>query len=67
MVVNYINTSFASASDPVSLSVVNEFFTGTWPSASANLGLATWVVSTALGSSVGATGQLRIIQRVSTY
>jgi len=66
MVVNYINTSSVSQSQSVTLSLVNEFYTGTWASLTASLGIATWVVTSEI-SSVGATGQLRIIQRVSTY
>ena len=63
----YTNTSNASATETVTLANVNSFFTGTWSSTSAALGLATWQ-ATATGSTVvQATGQLRIIQRQSTY
>ncbi len=67
LVVTYTNTSFASQSDTIALTLDNDFFTGVWPSTSANLGLATWVATSATGSSVGATGQIRVIQRQSTY
>lgn len=63
MTVAYTNTSFASQTDTVTLTLENTFFTGTWSSTSAALGLATWTAI--CNSSVGqvATGQLRIIER----
>jgi len=62
MTVTYTNTSNATQVDSVSLSLNGAFFTGTWSSTSAALGLATWL-TTAPSSVQVATGQLRIIQR----
>jgi len=62
MTVTYTNTSYATQTDVVSLSLNGAFFTGTWSSTSAALGIATW--STTAPSSVQvATGQIRVIQR----
>lgn len=63
MTVTYTNTSNASQIDSVSLAPNGSFFTGTWSSTSAALGLATWVAVTSLSTVQIATGQLRIIQR----
>jgi hypothetical protein len=63
MNVVYINTSNVQQTDLVGLTSVGGFFTGTWSSTSAALGLATWT-AVALPSSVqAATGQIRVIQR----
>jgi hypothetical protein len=63
MTVTYTNTSNISQADNVILSPNGSFFTGTWSSTSAALGLATWVALTSLSTVQIATGQLRIIQR----
>jgi len=63
MTVTYTNTSNASQVDSVTLSPNGSFFTGTWSSTSAALGLATWVAITSLSTVQIATGQLRIIER----
>jgi hypothetical protein len=61
--VTYINTANNSQTDTLTLNSVGSFFTATWSSTSAALGLATWT-ATALPSSVqAATGQIRVIQR----
>lgn len=65
--VSYTNTSNASVTDSVSLTLNDSFFTGTWSSTSAALGLATWEATMAGSTSVQASGQLRILQRQSTY
>jgi hypothetical protein len=63
MTVVYTNTSFSPQTDSVTMTSVGSFFTGTWSSTSAGLGLATWT-ATALPSSVqAAQGQIRVIQR----
>ncbi len=62
MTVSYTNTSNLPQVDTVTLLSVGSFFNGTWSSASAILGLATWV-TTSPSSVQMATGQLRIIQR----
>lgn len=63
MTVAYVNTSGTATTDSVTLTNTADFFTGTWSSTSASLGLATWVVISATSTSVAATGQLRIIDR----
>lgn len=67
LTVAYTNTSNASVTDTVSLTQSNSFFTGTWSSTSAALGLATWEATMAGSTVIQATGQLRILQRQSTY
>lgn len=63
MSVVYTNTSNATQTDTLTLVSVGSFFTVTWSSTSAALGLATWT-ATALPSSVqAAQGQIRVIQR----
>jgi hypothetical protein len=44
----------------VSLTVQNSFWTGAWNTTGADLGLATWVVSSPLG--LGAAGQINVTQ-----
>lgn len=63
MTVSYVNTSGIGINETVTLTVSNTFFTGTWSSTSAALGLATWTAI--CNSSVGqvATGQIRVIDR----
>lgn len=59
--ISYTNTANNAVIDTVSLTLTNRFFTGSWSSASARLGLATWV---ALSNGVECeTGQIRVIQR----
>jgi len=64
MTVTYTNTSNATQVDTVSLALNGSFYTGTWSSTSASLGLATWL-TTAPSSVQVAIGYLRIIQRKS--
>ena len=66
LTVAYTNLSNATQIDSVSLTVVDSFWTGTWSSTSAKLGLATWN-ATSGGSTATGNGQLRVIQRQSTY
>jgi len=66
LTVTYTNTSNASQTDSVTLTEVNSFFTGTWPSTSAALGLAVWAATCAGSTETQSTGQIRIIQRQST-
>lgn len=66
MVITYLNTSNASTSETITLSESNSFFTGSWSSTSAALGLATWSVTMTGSTNTQATGQLRILQRQST-
>jgi hypothetical protein len=63
----YVNTSNVVQTDAVPLTVSNSFFTGSWSSTSAALGLATWNATMA-GSTVSqAAGQIRVLQRQSSY
>ncbi len=66
-IVTYTNTANSSVVDTVTLTEVNSFFTGTWSSTSAALGLATWSVTATGSTLVQDTGQLRVLQRRSTY
>lgn len=65
--ISYTNLSNATATETVTMTQSNSFFTGSWSSTSAALGLATWVATMSGSTAVQATGQLRIIQRQSTY
>lgn len=65
--VAYTNTSNASQTDTVTLTEDNSFFTGSWSSTSAALGLATWEATMSGSTEVQATGQIRVLQRQSTY
>ncbi len=66
-IVTYTNTSNSSTVDTVTLTEVNNFFNGSWSSTSAALGLATWSVTATGSTLVQDSGQLRIIQRRSSY
>lgn len=67
MSVVYTNTSNTTTTDAVTLSADNSFFTGTWSSVSAALGLATYTVLASGSTVTQSVGQIRIIQRQSTY
>ncbi len=62
MTVTYINNSASTQIDSVSLSLSGSFYTGTWSSTSAALGLAKWL-TTAPSSIQVSNGQIRVIQR----
>ena len=64
--VTYTNTSNTTITDNVTLTQSNSFFTGTWSSTSAALGLATWIVTASGSTTTQATGQIRVLQRQST-
>lgn len=64
--VAYTNISNTTQTDSVTLTEENSFWTGTWSSTSAALGLATWT-ATGASTTVQATGQIRVLQRQSTY
>lgn len=59
--VSYTNTSNTATSDSVTLTQTGSFYTGTWSSTSAALGLATWSASG--DSAVNNIGQIRVMQR----
>lgn len=64
---SYNNLSAVATSEDFDLTESNSFFVGTWSSTSAALGLATWSVYSANSTAAQSTGQLRIVQRQSTY
>src|SRR5688572_21869212 len=61
LTVAYTTTSGSSQTDTVSLTLVNSFFTGTWSSTSAALGIATWNLTAAGSTSTQQTGTIRVI------
>lgn len=63
LTVAYTNISNSSQTDTVTLNPVSKFFTGTWSSTSAALGLALWTAIANSSVSNVAQGQLRVIQR----
>lgn len=63
MTVSYTNTSNVATTETIALTNSNSFFTGTWSSASAALGLATWVATCTGSTTTQATGQIRVIER----
>jgi hypothetical protein len=60
--VTYINTSNATITDTVSLAPIGYFYTGTWASSLASLGLATWLLFATSNSTSMQTGQIRVIE-----
>lgn len=66
LTVAYTNLSNASQTDSVSLTLADSFWCGTWSSTSAALGLATWTATSGVSTATG-QGQIRVIQRQSTY
>jgi len=67
LAVTYLNASNSSQTDTVTLAGNGSFFTGTWSSTSAALGTATWVATITGSTITQSAGQVRIIQRQSTY
>ena len=67
MTIAYTNLSNGSNTDTIALTPTGSIYLGVWSSVSAALGLATWAVTATGGSSILATGQIRVIQRMSTY
>ena len=67
LTVTYINNSNISVTDNVTLTESNSIFTGVWSSTSAALGLATWQATMAGSTVIQAAGQVRVLQRMSTY
>jgi hypothetical protein len=63
MTVAYTTTTGSTQTDSVTLTNINSFFTGTWSSSLAALGLATWNALSAASSIQVASGQIRVIQR----
>lgn len=59
--VTYININNLSQTDSFSMTPLNSFFTATWSSTSAALGLATWSITATGFSSLAQTGQIRVI------
>jgi len=61
LTITYINTSLASQTDSVPLTLTGSFFTGSWSSALASFGLATWQITCTGSTSVQQTGVIRVI------
>ena len=61
--ITYTNTSGSSTTETRSLTLDNSFFTCSWSSTSAALGLATWQVTANGSTTVQARGQIRVIER----
>lgn len=57
----YVNTSLASQTDTVALSPTGSFYTGTWSSALASFGLATWTITCTGSTTAQQTGVIRVI------
>ncbi len=64
MSVVYTNTSNATQTDTVTLSLSNSFFTGSWSSTSAALGLATWTLFTTGSTITQQTGQINVVENL---
>lgn len=67
MTIIYYDTSYSFTSESITLTENNSFFTGAWSSTSAALGLASWSVTMTGSTEVQAAGQIRVLQRQSTY
>lgn len=61
LTISYINNSHVNQVDSIAMSMLNSFFTGTWSSTSASLGLADWSVTATGSSSLAQIGQIRVI------
>lgn len=61
LTVAYTNTSNAAQTDSVTMALVDRFFTGTWSSTSASVGLAIWNVFVTGLSTAAQTGIIRVI------
>lgn len=59
----YTNTSNSQTTDTVTLTQTGSFFTGSWASTTAALGLATWTVAATGSTAVDVSGQIRVIDR----
>ena len=59
--VSYTNTSNTTQTDTVTMTLVNSFWTGTWSSTSASLGVATWTLTS--GTTTAQTGLIRVIDQ----
>lgn len=61
LAVTYLNTSNLSQTDTVTMSVTGSYYTATWSSALASLGLADWTVTATGNSTTSQLGQIRVI------
>lgn len=59
--VSYTNINNASQTDMFAMTPSNSFFTATWSSTSAALGLASWSITATGFSSLSQIGQIRVI------
>ena len=61
LTVAYTNTSKATQTDTVSLTLIGSYFTGTWSSTSAALGIASWNLTAAGSTATQQAGTIRVI------
>lgn len=59
--VTYTNINNASQTDSLSMSLLNSFYTATWSSTNAALGLAPWTITALGASSASQIGIIRVI------
>lgn len=59
--ITYTNTGNASQTDSISMSLAGSFYTATWPSTSAALGLAPWTITATGNSTAAQLGIIRVI------
>jgi hypothetical protein len=64
LTVTYTNASNASQTDTVMLTLSNSFYTGTWSSTSAAIGVASWTVTSAGSTTTQQAGTLRVVENV---
>lgn len=61
LTITYTNINNASQTDAFIMTSINSFFTATWSSTSASLGLADWSIVATGFSSLAQIGQIRVI------
>jgi hypothetical protein len=59
--ITYINTSNASQTDTIAMSLSNSYYTATWSSTSASYCIASWSIIAAGNSVASQIGQIRVI------
>jgi hypothetical protein len=62
--ITYTNTGNTTTTDTVGLSAVGSFYTGVWSSATAALGVATWIVISATSTATLQSGLIRVVETV---
>lgn len=59
--ITYTNINNASQTDSIAMSLLNSFYTVTWSSTNAALGLAPWTITATGASSASQIGIIRVI------